>query len=81
MKFDIINLLHLQDMTVSQLSRSLRVSRTSIYRYVDNLEKRSILTKVNKMGAEVYYQLNYEFFRIAKMILDQYLNSLFDESV
>lgn len=81
LKREIIDLLHKHEMTISQLSRSLHISRTSIYRYVKALEEELIILKSNiRFGSDIYYKLNLAYLSHAKKIINDYIDSLLDET-
>nr|WP_283243828.1 winged helix-turn-helix domain-containing protein [Bianquea renquensis] len=63
------------DATVSQLSRIFHVSRTSIIRLVQALEKELILISYRD-GWEHYYRINYDYLFYAKQKIDTYFDGM-----
>ena len=79
-KLDIIKELFKRDLTISQLSRALHVSRSSIGRYVDDLLEELTLTRIRKIGPEIYLHLNMEYIKRAKTIFNDFIDQLTLES-
>ncbi len=79
-KLDILHELRFRDMTISQLSRKLNLARTSISRYVEDLSSELVIIRIKKKGAEVYYRINPSYFRRAKPLLNEYLDTLLVET-
>ena len=73
-KIEIINELRNRELTISQLARRLRLARTSISRYVEDLLDELVIIKARKSGPEIYYRLNSIYFRYAKETINQYLD-------
>lgn len=73
---DILNLLTLEPLTITQLSFRLHVSRTTVDRFVgfmyDNMA--IIISKLN--GNEKYYGINPEFFLVGKEVFNKKIDDL-----
>ena len=72
LKLEILFLLHRQPMTISQLSKNLHISRTSIYRYITDLEINFVILRASKSGAEIYYSTNTVYFRHAQGLVSSF---------
>ena len=75
-KINIIRELTKGDMTVSQLSRMLHLSRSSIGRYVEDLVNEVAITRVKKVGPDIYLRLNPEYFIHSKTIFVNYVDNI-----
>lgn len=74
-KFEIIETLHKHgEMTVSQLSRILHISKSAVSRYMIDLNESLIVKISHCRGNEVYYMVNLEFMEYAKKVIDEYFN-------
>ena len=67
-KLEILTKLREQDMTVTQLGRSLNLARTSISRYMEDLCAELIILKIRKKGPEIYYRIN-PIYDVQKLLL------------
>ncbi len=76
LKYDIIEELRKGEKTISQLSKTLYVSRTTIDRVMQTLHADMAVSIGRKNGAEKYYALNSEYFASAKSVLIQYIDEL-----
>jgi DNA-binding HxlR family transcriptional regulator len=80
---DIIQALRREDKTVSQLSRELYVSRSTIDRYMQELRGGLAVNVAKQVGAEVYYGLNPKYFILSQKLLydffEKYITT-FDKS-
>ena len=65
-KYEIVQSLRKGERTVSQLSKQLYVSRSTIERHVTSLQKASIINVAKRIGVEIYYTLNPLYFIAAK---------------
>ena len=75
-KLDIMRELSKKEMTVSQLSRKLHLSRSSIGRYVEDLVEEVAITRVKKGGADIYLRLNPEYFIHSKTVFIDYVDNI-----
>jgi DNA-binding HxlR family transcriptional regulator len=79
LKFDIIEELRKGDKTISQLSKKLFVSRTTIDRFMQSLRTEMVVNITRKKGAEIYYALSPEYFSSAKSVIDKYIDDLLND--
>ena len=75
-KVDIIRELSKKEMTISQLSRKLHLSRSSIGRYVEDLVDEVAITRVKKVGADIYLRLNPEYLAQSKSVFVNYIDNI-----
>ena len=68
-KIEIIRELSKREMTISQLSRKLHLSRSSIGRYV-------AVVRVKRVGADIYLRLNPEYFIQSKSAFINYVDNI-----
>lgn len=78
-KIDIIRELSKKEMTVSQLSRKLHLSRSSIGRYVEDLVDEVAIIRVKKVGADIYLRLNPDYFIQSKSAFINYVDTILFE--
>lgn len=72
---DILRELTKKDLTITMLSQKLHISRTTVDRFVSGLNDEFAITVSRSVGKEKYYDINPEFFLIAKAKFDD----MFDE--
>ena len=75
-KLEIIRELSKKEMTISQLSRKLHLSRSSIGRYVEDLVEEVAIVRVKKVGADIYLRLNPEYFIQSKSAFINYVDNI-----
>ncbi len=78
-KLEIIRELSKKEMTISQLSRKLHLSRSSIGRYVEDLVEEVAIVRVKKVGADIYLRLNPEYFIQSKSAFINYVDTILFE--
>ena len=74
LRFEIIEQLKNGSMTISQLSNSIHVSRTSIMRNIATLIEENVIELTMIKGTEKYYELCPKYFEIAKTSVNQYID-------
>ncbi|MFQ9798068.1 MAG: winged helix-turn-helix domain-containing protein [Clostridia bacterium] len=75
-KIEIIRELSKREMTISQLSRKLHLSRSSIGRYVEDLVEEVAVVRVKRVGADIYLRLNPEYFIQSKSAFINYVDNI-----
>ena len=75
-KLEIIRELSKKEMTISQLSRKLHLSRSSIGRYVEDLVEEVAVVRVKRVGADIYLRLNPEYFIQSKSAFINYVDNI-----
>jgi DNA-binding transcriptional ArsR family regulator len=75
-KYDIIQELRKGEKTVSQLSKKLFISRSTVDRYLLSLCDELVVKVVKKAGTEIYYSLNPYYVIAAKEEINRYLDGI-----
>jgi hypothetical protein len=78
-KYDIVQTLRKGDRTISQLSRHLFISRSTVERCVFSLQKAHVLLVSKRVGVETYFKLNPNYFIAAKAKITLDLDNILDD--
>jgi DNA-binding transcriptional ArsR family regulator len=77
--YEIVSELRNGEKTVSQLTKSLFLSRSTVDRYLMSLLKQRAICESRKIGVEIYYKLDPDFFRMAKGCLINEIQSILND--
>lgn len=78
-KYNIVQELRRGERTVSQLSRALFVSRSTVDRCVSSMHNANIISFTKRLGTEMYLKLNPKYFIAAKARLPLDINDILED--
>lgn len=76
LRYAIVDQLYYGSKTITQLSSNLHLARSSIVRDISFLLNQNIIKLASIKGSEKYYSLCSNFFTVAKISLNEYLESI-----
>jgi DNA-binding transcriptional ArsR family regulator len=80
-KYDIVQTLRKGDRTVSQLSKQLYISRSTVERCVFSLQNAHVLIVSKRVGVETYFKLNPNYFIAAKAKITLDLDNILEDII